>query len=58
MSIDKSLDMMLNPDKYGMKECGWCNGYGSSLKEKDDKCSKCGGSGLVKKDVNEEKKTS
>jgi len=28
-------------------ECSHCNGYGSSLKESADRCTKCGGSGLV-----------
>lgn len=29
------------------KECEHCNGYGSSLKEDSDRCSRCGGSGVV-----------
>ena len=36
----------LNPEKYGMMECKHCNGYGSSLKEEQPKCSKCSGTGL------------
>jgi DnaJ-class molecular chaperone len=28
-------------------ECDWCAGYGSSLKEDGDRCSRCDGSGLV-----------
>ena len=31
----------------GMEPCGHCNGYGSSLKETSDRCSRCGGTGLV-----------
>lgn len=27
-------------------ECDWCNGYGSSLHETDQICTKCGGTGL------------
>jgi DnaJ-class molecular chaperone len=30
-----------------ISECGHCNGYGSSLKEEADKCTKCGGTGLI-----------
>ena len=29
--------------------CHHCNGYGSSLKEPGDRCSVCGGSGVVEK---------
>jgi hypothetical protein len=28
-------------------ECSHCNGYGSSLKEASDRCTRCGGSGLA-----------
>lgn len=31
-------------------ECPNCNGYGSSLKEGGNTCSRCGGSGLVKRE--------
>jgi DnaJ-class molecular chaperone len=31
----------------GMKWCPQCAGYGSSLKEASQRCSRCGGSGLV-----------
>jgi DnaJ-class molecular chaperone len=31
----------------GMNWCPHCNGYGSSLKERGQHCSHCGGSGLV-----------
>jgi DnaJ-class molecular chaperone len=30
-------------------DCPHCNGYGSSLKESADRCSQCGGSGVVVK---------
>ena len=33
------------------EQCPNCNGYGSSLKESSDRCTQCGGSGLVKKGV-------
>ena len=42
--------VMLDPEKYGYKICSNCNGYGSSLKEDSDRCTKCGGWGLVKKE--------
>ena len=43
--------IMLDPKKYGYVECDHCNGYGSSFKDPDgvDRCTKCGGSGLIKK---------
>lgn len=44
------FDILLNPGKHGMEPCRKCNGYGSCLSEAGDKCSRCGGSGLVKKD--------
>jgi DnaJ-class molecular chaperone len=46
------IEMMLNPEKYGLKECPHCNGYGSSLKDPEgvDRCSVCGGNGLVRVD--------
>ena len=45
-----TMELMLNPEKYGYKECSFCNGYGASLKETAPKCTKCGGLGLVKKE--------
>ena len=42
------IEILLNPTKYGHDICDHCNGYGSSLKEEADRCTKCGGSGLVK----------
>ena len=47
-------DAIFNPEKYGLVECPHCNGYGSSLKEKADRCTVCGGSGLLKKEQAEE----
>lgn len=47
--MDITFEMMMSPEKYGMKQCDHCNGYGSSFKDHGDvRCSKCGGSGLVK----------
>lgn len=31
----------------GNSHCTHCNGYGSSLKEVEDRCTICGGSGLM-----------
>jgi DnaJ-class molecular chaperone len=45
-----SFEAMLNPEEHGYAECNHCNGYGSSLKETSDKCTKCGGAGLLKKE--------
>ena len=43
-----NVKVMMDPEKYGYKQCPRCNGYGSSLKEAGAKCSQCGGSGLIK----------
>ena len=45
------IDMFFNPEKYNKKVCTHCNGYGSSLKEKEERCTRCGGTGLVDKDT-------
>jgi len=42
----------LMDDRYskvpdGTEWCPECNGYGSSLSEETDRCTRCGGSGLV-----------
>jgi DnaJ-class molecular chaperone len=31
----------------GMRWCPHCNGYGSSLKEDAERCTRCAGTGLV-----------
>lgn len=31
----------------GTAWCSHCNGYGSSLKDAGDRCTRCGGTGLV-----------
>lgn len=41
-------DIMFNPEKFGYAECSHCNGYGSSLKETEEKCTNCNGTGVVK----------
>jgi DnaJ-class molecular chaperone len=50
MEAPNTIELFLNPEKYGYKECSHCRGYGSSLKEDAPKCTKCGGMGLVKKE--------
>jgi DnaJ-class molecular chaperone len=42
-----TFDQMIHPDKHGLIVCSHCNGYGSSLKEEADRCTICGGTGLI-----------
>lgn len=44
------VEISLNLEKYGYKQCPHCNGYGSSLKDPDgvDTCTVCHGPGLIK----------
>jgi DnaJ-class molecular chaperone len=42
-----TADQVINPEKYGLVICLHCNGYGSSLKESSDRCTKCEGSGVM-----------
>jgi len=46
------IEILMDPEKYGYEVCDHCNGYGSSFQDPNDvdRCSKCGGSGLVKKE--------
>jgi DnaJ-class molecular chaperone len=46
-----TFEQISNPEAHGLMECPHCNGYGSSLKDPEgvDRCTKCGGSGLVPK---------
>ena len=46
----KEVSKALGYDVENTKVCDHCNGYGSSLKEENAKCTKCGGSGLVKEE--------
>jgi DnaJ-class molecular chaperone len=41
-----TLEQICNPEA---QECPHCNGYGSSLKDPEgvDRCTQCGGSGLI-----------
>lgn len=54
--VNHPIDFTRTLTEHGMEICGHCNGYGSSLKEPDDKCTKCGGSGLVKQKKEKGKK--
>ncbi len=49
------IEIMFNPEKYGYEVCSHCNGYGSSLKDSAgvDRCSQCGGMGLIKQEEKE-----
>ena len=49
------MDIFMDPEKHGYKVCDHCNGYGSSLHEEMERCSKCGGKGLVKNNSKKEK---
>ena len=49
MSEHRLTGILLDPEKHGLEECSHCNGYGSSLREEQERCSKCNGTGLVKK---------
>ena len=51
-TMETMAEIMLDPGKYGYKQCPHCNGYGSSLKDPDgvDTCTVCHGSGLVKEE--------
>ena len=49
-----NMDILFNPEKHGYKQCEHCGGYGSSLKESNPRCSKCDGTGLVKKENKKE----
>lgn len=53
---DIPVEAMFDPGKYGYKECAHCNGHGSSFKDPVgvDTCTRCGGSGLVKEDIDAE----
>jgi DnaJ-class molecular chaperone len=48
--MSRPFEQILNPEKYGLEECPHCNGYGSSLKESADRCTVCGGDGLLTKE--------
>ncbi len=39
--------MLDGPEAHGLDVCARRNGYGSSLKEEADRCTRCGGTGLV-----------
>jgi DnaJ-class molecular chaperone len=41
---------MDEPTPAGTRQCSQCNGYGSSLHESADRCTRCNGTGLVPAD--------
>ena len=55
MKTGIDFKIMMDPQKYGYKECGHCNGYGSSFKDPEgvNQCTKCGGSGLTMMTIDE-----
>ena len=53
--MDNNFEIMLDPEKFGYMQCPHCHGYGSSLKDPEgvNICTRCGGSGLIKKETEE-----
>ena len=53
--MDNNIEIMLNPEKFGNIQCPHCNGYGSSLKDSEavNISTRCGGTGLIKKEDEE-----
>ena len=41
------MDHQYSRVPHGTEWCPHCNGYGSSLKEASERCSRCGGTGLI-----------
>jgi hypothetical protein len=52
MGVGSGDDLGQVPD--GFKWCDHCNGYGSSVKDQNDRCAKCNGTGLVAADRSRE----
>jgi hypothetical protein len=52
------MEIIFDPEKYGMLFCLECNGNGKLLNECEDieVCSKCGGFGFIKKEGGPDKK--
>ena len=46
MDLEKAVESAALADPNAPL-CSHCNGYGSSLKEEEERCSVCGGTGLV-----------
>lgn len=49
-----TFEMMQDPEKHGLIQCPHCNGYGSSLHEPDLRCTRCGGTGLIRKHLTDQ----
>jgi len=45
--MEKPMDDPYSKVPPGTEWCPECNGYGSSLMEETERCTRCGGSGLV-----------
>lgn len=45
--MEEQMDDPYSQVPTGTEWCPECNGYGSSLMEETDRCTRCGGSGLV-----------
>jgi DnaJ-class molecular chaperone len=45
-----SRDRDVGQIPHGYKWCLHCNGYGSSLKDRNERCARCNGTGLVAAD--------
>jgi DnaJ-class molecular chaperone len=46
-----NVKIMMDPERYGYEQCPHCNGHGSSLRDPEgvNTCTRCGGSGLIRK---------
>ena len=47
-SVSRERDLGQTPEGY--EWCRHCNGYGSSLKDENERCARCNGTGLVAAD--------
>jgi len=54
-SIYEIWDKISRGEECGYKQCSYCHGYGSNLKEESDRCTKCNGTGIVKKEDENER---
>lgn len=46
--LDCTSIMRDGPEAHGLEVCRHCHGYGSSLREEAERCTRCGGTGLVR----------
>ena len=49
--LNKKVDIILNPEKHGYKECESCQGLGGDNRREDgvphELCEDCGGDGVI-----------